>query len=332
MQYLDYSALTLNALFFKKLLGNAKMCAVVKNDAYGHGIIHVARYLDSVVDCFAVGSVAEANQIKFVSKNILILLPQSYSDTLVAISNGFVLSLDSFETLDTILAASAKLGLKARVHIKIDSGMSRLGFKHNEIDNLVNCIQASPNIVIEGVYSHFYGENTSDCNKQLDAFLPCVDRIERALNRRLIKHISNSSGALLSSGYHLDMARIGLGLYGYGNENLVPVKKVTANVIAVNQIKAGALVGYGAKYVAPCDGRIAVLGVGYAQGFSRSLVNSYVLLNGAKCKVAAVCMAMIMIDVSDVDAKVGDAVTILGDGINISNDIVSIYELLCNLK
>ena len=332
MQFLNFSALEHNALFFKSLLSNSKLCAVVKNNAYGHGIVHIARYLDNIVDYFAVGSVEEAKKIEFVKGDILILLPQSYSDTEVAICSGYLLSLDSFATLDNILSACVKLGKTARVHIKIDSGMSRLGFKQNEIDKLTELLTSTLNIAVEGVYSHFYGENNVDCDKQLNVFLPCARQIESALNKPLIKHIANSGGALLSNKYHLDMARIGLGLYGYGDTRLAPVKTVTANVVAVKAVDAGNAIGYGAKYVAKDNMRVAVLNVGYALGFARSLVGSFVKINGKSCKVVAVCMAMIMIDVSGLDVKVGDTAILLGESVNVSNETTSIYELLCNLK
>lgn len=332
MQILNFSALEHNALFFKSLLGNSKLCAVVKNNAYGHGIVHIARYLDNIADCFAVGSVDEARKIDFVKGDIIILIPQNYSDTEVAICRGYVLSLDSFAALDNILNSSVKLGKTARVHIKIDSGMSRLGFKHNELDKLTELLKSMPNVSVEGVYSHFYGENIIDCDKQLSVFLPCAKLIENALNRPLIKHIANSGGALLSDKYHLDMARIGLGLYGYGDIRLAPVKTVTANVIAVKTVDGGDAIGYGAKYVAKENMRIAVLNVGYALGFARSLVDSYIKINGKSCKVVAVCMAMIIVDAHDVDVKVGDKAILLGGGVDVSNNSVSIYELLCNLK
>ena len=274
----------------------------------------------------------EAQQIDFVSHDILILLPQDEANAATAIMHGYVLTADSFATLDAINNATRKLQRNARVHVKIDSGMSRLGFGQNDIEKLLIYLQSHPQIVVDGVYSHFYGENTAQCNKQLDAFIPCAQAVEEALNRRLIKHIANTSGALLDSKYHLDMARIGLGLYGYGCDKLSPVKMVTAQVVAVKDIKANSAVGYGPKCIVARDTKVAVLNVGYAHGFVRSLAKSVLRINGANCKVLAVCMAMIIVDVSGVDVRVGDVATILGDGVNIANDSVSVYELLCNLK
>lgn len=332
LQLLDFSALEHNARFFKNLLGSAKLCAVVKNDAYGHGIVHVARYLDNLADCFAVGSADEAEKLSFTNKDILILLPQSEESTVIATRKGYVLTVDSFETLDVVKRVANRLDAKIRVHIKLDSGMSRLGFTAKDVEKLCGALKDNSLIGVEGVFSHFYGENVSDCDKQYAEFIPLAKRVEKAVNKRLVKHIANSAGTLLSRKYCLDMARVGLGLYGYGNPNLIPVKTVTAKVISVKNVKKGDVVGYGAKYIARRDIRVATLGVGYAQGFARSLVGADVLINGVKRKVIAVCMAMIMVDVDDDEVNVGDNVTLLGSGVNIANDAVSIYELLCNLK
>ena len=305
LQTLDFSALEHNALYYKKLLGNSKLCAVVKNDAYGHGAVHVARYLDGIVDFFAVGNVDEAARIDFVSRDVLLLLPQPRVATDEAVRRGFVLSVDSLQTLQTVIDSSNRLAIPARIHIKIDSGMTRLGFRYDELTGVILRVQRCPRLAVEGVYSHFYGETVASCDKVL----------EKAFCKTLVKHIANSRGALLSSKYRLDMARIGLGLYGYGNSDCIPVKTVTANVIAVKDVEAGEAVGYGAKYVAQRRRRIAVVDVGYARGFSRALVGVQIKINGRLCSVVAVCMAMIMVDVTDA-----------------SNGLVSVYESLCNLR
>lgn len=332
MQRLNFAALLHNANYFKKLLRGARLCAVVKNDAYGHGAEHVARYLEEVADCFAVGTLDEAMRISFVKKDILILLPIDESDCEKAINKNCILTVDSFCTLNAVLRVTSRLNKKARIHIKINSGMSRLGFNENDLEKLINIISNCRDLIVEGVYSHFYGDNIKDCDNQYAVFCPVAESLEKALNKKLIKHIANSNGALLSSKYHLDMARIGLGLYGYGQKNLQSVKTVNAKVIAVRQIKKGDVAGYGGLYVAPCSKTIAVINVGYAHGFNRALVGAHIKINGVMCTVVAVCMAMILVDVSSVITAEGDEVILLGDRVDISNKVISIYELLCNLK
>ena len=331
MQVINYDAITKNVEFFRRRLGQSKLCAVLKNNAYGHGLTHVARQISELVDCFAVGCVDEAEQIAFLKKDILILLPQNLRNAEKAIKAGYILTVDSFVTLEIVDKAAKSVDKIARAHLKIDSGMSRLGFNYSQLNELFARLNNSA-ITVEGVFSHFYGENADDCDRQLQCFEGCLSELQTALNKPLIAHIANTGAALLSSKYHLDMARIGLGLYGYGHGELLPAKKVCADVIGVKSVSIGSVVGYGAKYKCERNSRIAVLNIGYANGLQRCLVGSKVTVNGQKCPIVAICMAMCMLDVTDVEVNVGDTAVLLGDGINISNDEVIIYELLCNLR
>ena len=331
LQVIDYNAIKRNAQYFRKLIAPSKLCAVLKNNAYGHGLIHVARQIVELVDCFAVGNVDEAEQIQFLNKEVLILLPQCLRATEQAVKADFILTLDSFETLERIEKAAHEVGKTARVHIKIDSGMSRLGFNFQQLDNLSAALQNSA-ISVEGIFSHFYGASISECDGQLEYFNRCCERLLRGLKGHFIRHIANSGAALLSEKYHLDMVRVGLGLYGYGDEKLLPAKKVCADVIAVRGVPAGSVAGYGAIFKCLTDSKIAVLNVGYANGLPRSLVGAQISINGHTCPFVAICMAMSLVDVTGLEVKVGDTAVLLGDGVNISNDEVIIYELLCNLR
>lgn len=331
MQKIDYNAIVKNAEYFKKILGKSFLCAVVKNDAYGHGIIHTSRYLAGVVDCFAVGSMQEAQAVCNFGKDVLILLPQNYEDTVSAIKSDCILTVDSFNTLAVVAQAARYCNSIARAHIKINSGMSRLGFAENEMKMLAQELLKCPQIDVQGIYSHFWSDNASDCDKQLAEFERCCNALETFLNKRLIRHIANTSGALLSPKYHLDMARIGLGLYGYGNTNLLPSKKVYANIVAMRDVKRGEIVGYGGKYVCEKDAKIAVIDMGYAQGLARTLRESLVKAGNTFCPIVAICMAMSMVDITGLNVKVGDEITLIDRDCNISNDNVIIYELLCNL-
>lgn len=332
MQFIDFNAIKKNTLYFKKALGNAKLCAVVKNNAYGHGIEHVARYLSNTVDYFAVGSADEASQISYLNKDTLILLPQDYQQSLRAIKNNVILTLDSFVTLDTIRQAANSLNMSAKVHIKIDSGMTRLGFDVAELPELVNKVKNVVNIDVLGVYSHFWGENRVECDKQLAVFLNGCALLENGLHKTFVKHIANTSATLLDKKYHLDMARVGLGIFGYGNDCLLPAKRVVTRVMSVKQVKRGSVVGYGGKYVCANNTQIATLELGYAQGLPRTLCGADVIINGNNYKIVAICMAMCMVDVGFDNVKVGDEATVLGENLlNASRDDVIIYELLCGL-
>ena len=330
VQHIDYDAIIKNALFFKNLLGNSKLCAVLKNDAYGHGLHRTASALCGIADCFAVGNLTEALQIADFG-DVLILLPITSQQVSASIQHNFVLTVDSFETLD-MLVANCPQGAAPRVHIKINSGMNRLGFTRLQLPKALDIISNSP-LKVEGVFSHFYGDSQKDCDRQMAVFESCRNYIKQNFTGNLIYHIANTGGVLLNKKYHLDMARVGLGLYGYGATQLTPAKTVTARVIALRHVKAGEIVGYGAAYTFPHDTKIAVVDCGYAHGFSRALTNAKVQINGRLCNVVGnVCMAMLTVDIGDMPVSVGDQVVLLGKNVNNANNNVIVYELLCNLR
>ena len=186
-----------------------------------------ASCLCDVVDCFAVNDLAEALQIEKYGKDVLILLPMDQRDAKISIEHQFTLTLDSFDTLQNILLCKKQ---QARVHIKIDSGMSRLGFKLWDLPKLLSKIECS-NVVIEGIFTHFYTENKNICDEQLNYFAKCSKIVSRKFGN-ITKHVANTCAVLLDKRYHLDMARIGIGLYGYGNRTLSVAKTVTAKIVA----------------------------------------------------------------------------------------------------
>lgn len=328
MQYIDYDAIVKNAHHFKQILGKSKLCAVVKCDAYGHGLERVASCLHDVADCFAVNNLHEALQIEKYGKDVLILLPQNAKNTKIAVEHQYILTLDSFETLQTI--SHCKVG-RARVHIKIDSGMSRLGFSKEQLLQLLSILDGK-NIAVEGIFSHFYGENKISCDEQLNYFAKCSKIVSRKFGY-VTNHIANTTGVLLDTNYHLDMARVGLGLYGYGAPDLFVAKSVTAKVIATKRIKKGSVVGYGAVYKCNRDTDIAVIDIGYNNGYVRALRRPFVKIGSEYANVVGnICMSTCMVDVTNLRVCVGDEVTLLGEGVNPSGDDVIIYQLLCNLR
>ncbi len=330
MKTVDYCALENNVKFFRRLIGRAKLFAVLKNDAYGHGLVRVASHIVSLVDMFAVGSVDEAEQIQFLRKDILVLLPPKERDVARAISSDFILTLDSVETLKMIDGVAKTLKKPARVHVKIDSGMSRLGFDTHKIDKLLKMLETA-SVNVEGVFSHFYGDARETCDEQLTRFMFALPKLKKVYPD-IICHIANTSATLLSSKYRLDAVRIGLGLFGYGDERLTPVKTVFADIIATRDVPAHCAVGYGAVYRPKKPTRLAVLRVGYANGLPRTLIGSRVSINGRLFPIVAVCMAMTIVDVENAEVNVGDKACLLGKGVNLANDDVIVYELLCNLQ
>lgn len=331
MQLIDYDAIVKNAIFFKQILHKSRLCAVLKSNAYGHGIVRTASALSDIADFFAVGSVAEALLVEQFCPNVLVLLPVVEKDLLTtAVEHNFVLTVDSFCTFSA-LKRSLPRGKKARIHLKINTGMNRLGFLPTELPTLLK--QDFSDVSVEGVFSHFWGETEKDCNVQLQRFLQAAETLSWHFRRPLVRHIANTSGVLLNSAYHLDMARVGLGLYGYGAPNLLPAKTVFAKVLAVHGVSAGQTVGYGAAHTFDKNTTVAVINAGYATGFCRALKNSCVKINGKVFPIVGnICMSMLMADVGNADVKVGDNAILLGQGINNANCNVIVYELLCNLQ
>ena len=330
----NYDAIKQNAKCLKGKIGNKKLCAVVKNDAYGHGLQQVANAICDVVDMFAVGNVLEATKLLGLGKDVLVLLPPLQKDVSLAVSKGIVVTVDSMATLHCIECCAEKLNKPARVHLKLDTGMHRLGFDCNQLDDLIIALD-SKYIIVEGVFSHFAcaDSDITFTDKQFRLFCDFSTKLEKSLSKNLVKHIANTAGTLADSKYHLDMVRVGLGLYGYGSSELVPAKTLLANVVAIKQLNPGDSVGYGARFVCANNTKVAVLDVGYADGFSRtfSCLHS-VDINGNRCKqIGNVCMGMMMVDVTDVDVSVGDVAVLFGKNTT-WNKNAFMYEALCNTR
>ncbi|MGN1040859.1 MAG: alanine racemase [Candidatus Fimimonas sp.] len=330
MQYTNFDAIVKNARFFKTILGKSKLCAVLKNNAYGHGIVRTASALQDIADFFAVGNVQEALQVKDFCPNVLILLPvHSQEEIALALQHGFILTVDSFFTFFAL--QNAVQNQKARVHVKVETGMNRLGFGVEQLPALLQQLNCQK-VAVEGVFSHFWGETATQCDGQLEKFQQACSLLSARFPSPIC-HVANTSATLLNEKYRMDMCRVGLGLYGYGAPNLSVAKTVAAKVIAIRSVRAGESVGYGAEYVFPSDTTVAIVRCGYANGFPRALKNAKVKIGEQLFPVVGnVCMAMLAVDVKNSRVQVGDDVVLLGKGVNNANCDVIVYELLCNLR
>lgn len=325
---IDYNAILSNAYYFKSTC-KTKLCAVVKNNAYGHGLLKTAKCLKEVADYFAVATLKEGVKIGVLGIPVLVLMPLSFQNTITALQYGLCVTVDSFDTLEKVSAA-AKSSV-AFVHLKIDSGMHRFGFNYEQLPNLCNVLSQNPNIVVKGVYTHMWSVGIEDCLAQADYYDKCVCYLRQRLGDIEIEHVANTSTSLLGDRFCYDMVRIGLGLYGYGACSLKPAKIVTAKVVATKFVSKGDTVGYGGAKV-DSDMRLAVIDTGYASGLPRCLNGSSVIVKGCRCKIVAnVCMSCAIIDVSGINIGVGEDVYLLGNGANPTSDNVIVYELLCNL-
>ena len=310
---------------------HTKLMAVIKTDGYGHGAIPIARELEAVdyVYGYAVATEEEALALRAdgIKKPILILgytFPEQYEALLEAQITPAVFSM---ETAKLLSETAKRLHTTARIHIKLDTGMGRVGFLVSEESaDVIAQIAKLPHIMIEGMFTHFARADETDktsANRQLADFLHMADMLESRGVHIPIKHCSNSAGILDLPQANLDIARAGITLYGLHPSEEVhlermdmkPAMSLKSRVVHVKTLPAGYGVSYGATYVTPDERRIATIPVGYGDGYARSLSNKGdVLIRGKRAPIVGrVCMDQFMVDVTDIpDVRVGDEVTLIG--------------------
>ena len=250
------------------------VCAVVKSDAYGHGLVECARALSGVADRFAVCSLEEAITLKQVgiTAPILCLLP--VKNVLKAIEYGVEFTIHTQKYLEQVNATALSVNNFAKVHIAINTGMNRLGF---DCENQLKLLPTLKNLQICGVFSHFYnGANNLDCERQLAKFYPFVKKV-KGLYPHAIAHIASSGSIHLGNRAFFDMIRVGIAIYGYDsgrtNLKLTPAMKVIAPSVQKRMVKKGENLLYG-NYKMKSDERINVCAYGYANGF-RTIGNDF---------------------------------------------------------
>ena len=357
----DLNAIRNNVKNISRHLGSETgLAAVIKADAYGHGAVEISKVLDEMdeVRGYATATAEEAFELADagIKKPILVLnytFPYSYPDIIKNDIRITVFRQDELKDLNAIAKAMHK---KAKVHIKLDTGMGRIGIRPDDsgVDFVRECISDFEGIEIEGIFSHFARADETDktsAKKQLELFKGFVDRIEKELSFSFpIKHIANSAAICDIREARLDMCRAGIILYGLRPSEEVDIKALDlkpaltlhSHVIYVKECGPGTTVSYGSTYVCDSTKKIATIPIGYADGYPRSLSNKgYVLIHGKKAKVLGkICMDQFMVDVSDIpDVKEGDLVTLIGkDGDEeiLLDDISALsgrfnYEFVCCL-
>ena len=302
--------------------------AIIKADAYGHGAIQVGRWLQNKCRFFGVSSVTEALELRRGGlRNPILVLGHTPVDAYeTAILNGIRPAIFRWEDAVSLSDTACRLNLRAPFHFALDTGMSRIGFQVTEADaDLCAKIAALPNLVPEGLFSHFA---TADCadlsraSRQAELY----DRFDAMLKARgvkvLIRHLDNSAG-VMNFEQHYEMVRSGIvtyGLYPSGEVSpeklpLKPAMEFFSRVSHVKTLPAGREVGYGGTYTTTRPTVIATIPVGYADGYRRSLSNQfYVLIRGQRAPILGrVCMDQMMVDVTDIaDVTPGDRVTLVG--------------------
>jgi len=343
----------------KHVKPNTKIMAVIKADGYGHGSIPIAKYFEEYegVYGFAVASVEEALCLRSegITKPVLILgytFPYSYGRL---IKEDIRITVFQEDTLTQISKMTKELGIRAKIHIKVDTGMGRIGITPDDRGLLlVQKAMETEGIEIEGIFTHFAKADEADKTDalhQLTVFQNFLQRIEKELGLQIpIKHCANSASVLDLPSSHMDMVRPGIILYGLWpscevNQEVIKLKpalSLHSHVVFVKDIHKGQSVGYGGTFTAKEEMRIATIPVGYGDGYPRSLSGKgYVLINGQISPILGrVCMDQFMVDVTKIrDVKEGDHVTLLGtDGpeqitVDFFSDLSGrhTYELVCNL-
>ena len=347
-----WAEVNLDAILFniesikKNISDHAKIIAVIKTDGYGHGAEHIARILenDDKGWGYAVATAEEAFALRDsnIRKPILILgytFPYSYERLIKDDIRPTVFMLDSAKELSD---QAVKSGKKCRIHIKIDTGMTRIGI-HPDDDGieLIRQIAALPGLEIEGVFTHFATADEADKTKaygQMELFKEYVERIQKELKLDIpMKHCSNSAGIVEMPEANMDAVRAGIILYGLWPSAVVkadkkielePVLSLKSRIVYIKTVPKGQEISYGGTFTTIRDTRVATICLGYGDGYPRSLSNiGHVLVKGQKAPILGrVCMDQFMIDVTDINADicVGDKVTLIGKS---GDEMITMEEL-----
>jgi alanine racemase len=331
--------------------------AVVKADGYGHGDVAVAKAVYDKVRMYAVATLDEAVNLREngIDKPILILGFVNVDEYETLVKNQVTATVFDYETARQLSETAQKLGMKALCHIKIDTGMRRIGLEPDESGiEVVKRISRLSNLDMQGIFTHFATSDEADKTKaerQLDRFERFVERLsEEGITFKYV-HCANSAAVIDMPQTYKDMVRLGIAMYGMYPSNevdksrvvLKPALKLMSHVTYVKEVPAGQEVSYGGTFVTGRTTTIATVSVGYGDGYPRSLSSKgYVLINGKKAPIIGrVCMDQMMVDVTDIEGVGRDSLVTLigrdGDEEITVEEIAALantfnYEFVCNLN
>ncbi len=329
----NLSALRNNLNYYRNSLDAAtRTICMVKASAYGAGALETGRTLQECnVDYLAVAVADEGAELRKegITTGIIVMNPEPSSfGTLF--DNKLEPEVYSFGMLKALIEAAGREGITDfPVHIKIDTGMHRLGFLPEEIPELVDILKRQNALTPRSIFSHFAGSDSplfdSFSQEQKRRFDTAAETLQQAFKHRILRHICNSAGIERFKESRMDMVRLGIGLYGISpigeNRNLQPISTLKSIILQIHDVPANETVGYSRKGVLARDSRIAALPIGYADGLNRRLGNGrgYCIVNGQKAPyVGNICMDVCMIDVTDIDCHEGDSVEIFGPNLPVT--------------
>ena len=347
--------INLNALvdnlnhYRSKLKPDTKMVCMVKASAYGAGSYEIAKTLqDHRVDYLAVAVADEGSELRKagITSSIIIMNPE-----LTSFKTLFDYKLEpevyNFHLLNELIKAAEKEGVNNfPIHIKLDTGMHRLGFAPSEVPELIRRLKRQSAVIPRSVFSHLVGSDSTRFDaftrRQIEMFEQATEELQSAFTHKILRHICNTAGIARYPGAQFDMVRLGVGLYGvdpFTNRMLHNVSTLKTTILQIRDVPQEETVGYSLKGRLDRDSRIAAIPIGYADGLNRHLGNgrAWCLVNGQRAPyVGNICMDVCMIDVTDIDCKEGDKVIIFGEGLPVTElaeilDTIP-YEILTSVS
>ena len=349
---IDLAAVAHNLACVRRVAGHARVYAVIKADAYGHGLVQVAKRLEQErVDGLCVALAEEGFHLREaqVGTPILVLngaYGHSHAEVLRAGLTPVVYELDQARAFSVAAAA----GRQVRIHLKVDTGMARLGVTLDHLESFLTALRALTNIRIDGVMTHFA---SADVDRdftllQCQRFVAAVAQVRAAGHAPRLLHVANTEGTYADLPVHYDIVRVGLALYGVspevgGGQDLRPAMRVVSQVLSLRVLPPDTPIGYGGAYRTRTETRVATVPIGYGDGYLRAASNrGAMLVRGQLCPIVGrVSMDLITLDVSHLPVvEVGDEVVVLGaqgDARLTAGDLARAaatipYEVLCNLS
>jgi len=340
------------ALLRERIGSGVKLCPVVKDDCYGHGMDVLYPVLASLVDGFAVASPHEALALRRRGyKGFVLCLLSAYFDELEIqdelVRQSITQTVMSTTALASIRAAAERVGATAQVHLKVDTGMGRLGVPVRQAAGLIQSIHELADVELTGIYTHFATADEADKTTTLHQLEQFKSIFPKGGN--LVLHAANSAAAIDLPEAHFDMVRLGISLYGYRPSNelnheveLKPCMEVTAKLIAVKHLPKGSRSGYGLMHEYARDSRVGIVPIGYGDGYFRNLSDRAVVrINGMDAPVCGcVSMDQMTVDITDIPGvKVGDEVEVISFDPAAPNSVENLarlagtipYEITCHL-
>ncbi|MEG1187395.1 MAG: bifunctional UDP-N-acetylmuramoyl-tripeptide:D-alanyl-D-alanine ligase/alanine racemase [Bacteroidales bacterium] len=336
---------------YKQQLNPAtRIVCMVKAFGYGAGSFELAKTLqDQGCDYLAVAVADEGAALRKqgITTPVMVMNPE-FSTFRTIFEHLLEPEIYSFKLLKAFIHEGERLGItNFPIHIKIDSGMHRLGFLPSEIEELIQLLLRQNTVIVRSVFSHLAGSDDEQFDdftrEQIRTFKACAAKIEQAFDHKILKHILNSAGIERFAEDQLDMVRLGIGLYGieasHTDMHLRNISTLRSTILQIKTLPAGDTVGYSRKGALTRQSRIAMVPIGYADGFDRRLGNGngYVIINGHKCPtIGNICMDVCMIDVTDIACEEGDPVILFGEELPVTvlSDILQTipYEIITSVS